>query len=1184
MVSSNVSFQEVVPGLYECAPVSPVAQATRVYFLTLDDASPSVAPDLQTIWDDAGWAGWLIFIPMGIVDPVQFITDGRKNLPDLGRSTLLNRRGLVWLQSETAFLTAQYLSTYKGNPESPVRGFLADMTLSLDPISLVIPAMAGAALSLDSTTGVFTIEGPVGPQYVEITNFGTPKFYDGSINWDLKFSVTGPTAGAITQTAAFDYAQMTTALGCAIRYVHGKSGADETLEYPIYETPARNKYRGMHVSLHPLHPEDPAQSSVLFDFSRQVPPTYLNTDLLCDSFRTIDGSSVIAVPSQDQSLLQGEKPGFALCRGPADGTLTFEYYLSPIGRFDITAIDRADGSPDVRSSHSWMCGLSGQEYLSVASGDQINLTTGGAAYALDAQAGSPAAASPPATGALVDDYTTSWVTPPFAETSPSKQAFFGQASASTYYLGKDQYGLAAPAVSLLTDLDVIEPVPMVPYGRVFQAGVNVGVPPDAFEKIESTALAKDRHALFTAGQGGPKFSAHSKMTMALAGSSHNAALTPQGFVAEIDDAGNWSQVNFALSPDPGYEDQKLSFSGDMSPPVVEPRLATTLLQNQLFLVVSNADALGKFSDELALGGFNFVLDVGRTGKVTDDETILIFKYNTSLSLTDLAKSTELWADTPTFVRDLAGTQAQIASSIAQANAKTILAQHDEISAGFASGAGPNPPNTLAAFAALAEDPNWTGVIALNARIDANGMPPDLQMLLGGIKGQLRAHHFGVNSSQIDMSGPIVEITQSSLFGVIDYPSATHALPPVDTTDPFDYEVEKLNVVFQNSKIQTFNVTVGLTVNQLFGRDVVLMGQGGQPSSPQNTLEIAGRYQVQNGVGAVSFFTKEPFVYDVPIPDGTSRVISRVVFSSATLVPVSHQDMGSAGTHVQCRFGLSGGVWFNAEPFSNAPGLDLFSYGTVGSKGSGQAFSGLSVDIDFDLDSKGALAEGSKHVTGNLEKVTFSSSAAAARTGSLMHNLPLKVTKFLHDESGLDPSSFGATPVHVVELEPRAAYTAGSPVVSPALSSGGPAPNVTAKPHYAMEFDMPLGSLGALSNVHAGLVAKFILGWGPSTVVPGSDAAAVLVQLPSAFAGYGGFDLQGILKTTFGDANLLKVDLKTGPVYAVLFGNIKLSFLGFEFPPGVAVDFLLFAGDAAEAKGDSNIAWFLGAKQVQGTGS
>ena len=136
--------------------------------------------------------------------------------------------------------------------------------------------------------------------------------------------------------------------------------------------------------------------------------------------------------------------------------------------------------------------------------------------------------------------------------------------------------------------------------------------------------------------------------------------------------------------------------------------------------------------------------------------------------------------------------------------------------------------------------------------------------------------------------------------------------------------------------------------------------------------------------------------------------------------------------------------------------------------------------------------------------------------------------------------------------------------------------------------MPLGSLGLLSSVSVGLMAKLVIGWGPSRLAPDTDAAAILVQLPQAFAGYGDFQLQGILKTVFGDANLLKVDLAHGEtVYAVAFNNVQLSVLGKTFPTGLVVDFLIFAGStpgSGNARNDNNLAWFLGATGAGGSPS
>ena len=49
---------------------------------------------------------------------------------------------------------------------------------------------------------------------------------------------------------------------------------------------------------------------------------------------------------------------------------------------------------------------------------------------------------------------------------------------------------------------------------------------------------------------------------------------------------------------------------------------------------------------------------------------------------------------------------------------------------------------------------------------------------------------------------------------------------------------------------------------------------------------------------------------------------------------------------------------------------------------------------------------------------------------------------------------------------------------------------TSSARYALEYDMLLGSLGAL-GANARLNAKVILAWGPSATVPDNDAAAAV---------------------------------------------------------------------------------------------
>jgi hypothetical protein len=186
----------------------------------------------------------------------------------------------------------------------------------------------------------------------------------------------------------------------------------------------------------------------------------------------------------------------------------------------------------------------------------------------------------------------------------------------------------------------------------------------------------------------------------------------------------------------------------------------------------------------------------------------------------------------------------------------------------------------------------------------------------------------------------------------------------------------------------------------------------------------------------------------------------------------------------------------------------------------------------------------------------------------MGALPLQFSRFVYNPTGITQALTGTSPVHVLQLE------GGSTNGSPAIAAQSP--YGTTKPQFALEYDLPLGSLGSLSDGVA-IMAKLLVAWGPSQVVPDNDGAAILVQLPSLSAGLFGFTLQGILKTTFGDANLLKVDLDSGvSVYAILFNNIMLSVFGYTFPPGYVTDFTLFAGteDSGAPRNTSNIGWFL----------
>jgi hypothetical protein len=111
-----------------------------------------------------------------------------------------------------------------------------------------------------------------------------------------------------------------------------------------------------------------------------------------------------------------------------------------------------------------------------------------------------------------------------------------------------------------------------------------------------------------------------------------------------------------------------------------------------------------------------------------------------------------------------------------------------------------------------------------------------------------------------------------------------------------------------------------------------------------------------------------------------------------------------------------------------------------------------------------------------------------------------------------------------------------------------------------------------------LDAHITVGWGPSPVMKDWDAVSMSVHLPELTPGFKGMSLQGILKTTFGSANLLHMKYDNGSesdrIYALAFNNVQLSLFGIGLPPGIMLDLFLFADANSDAGSKSNLGWLL----------
>lgn len=1163
-------------GLYEIK-AGGSASSSFVYFLLPTDLDIP-APTLAEMFNDQDLVGWYVFTTARIDDRESFKAQARASFPSFSPAPdNLLPRGIVWLPNpDRPSEFTDWLVCRKNSPGPyQTRPITVEHLFEWSEFGLLLGTTVNVAFDATNSQLIFSSSDPTSVQILYNRNPQTVGYYNSSVPWNIALPLTGPASGTLEFQAGMDLGSLQTSFRCGLAFFYPSGAGFGALTYPVFTpvAPAQpSSYPGFNVRLDPLLHLDSSRSRLSLDLSGTTRFSQNSLTLKATYFRAINGAAMTLVP-QD-SVAGGSPPdldsqaaGFAFCLGPAPATgptsqAQSVYYLAPMGRFLVeTVADNTSGrrqKAELGVEVRWMCGLFGQEFVHISTGDDIEFVPGKPAFA-------PAFSGQSADGnesdtVLVDTFTTSWVKYPLR--GASEGAYFAQPSASVFYAMNANANFPMAVDAFLAAMDGTVVFPVVPYGGIFAP--NQAATPSAssvYAAFEAAVLSKTRHRLLAIPGQGPVF--RSAPQLALAGVKMSAAkkrraikmagslsagataLTPQGLVANLNTAGEWESIVLAKSPDDPTE--LVQFLGAFpSPPVVAPDLSSALMQNQLFMVAATPANLGQFDSNLSIGGFHAKMNLGLT------DTVLVFKYNTSLSLAALAASPALWASPSVFVgNDQAVSAAQ----------QVIL---DAISVARADAGSPGQP--FAYFNRIAQDPAWTGILAFHCAIDGNGMPPDLQMLLGGISGGLRAHHFGIETNHVDRApnGDLV-VGQSSLFGVIHYEGG---IAP-STIKDFYYNLDNLTVVFRNSKIVQFAVSVGLTMNALFGRKVELIGGAVESPTIPNTMVIRGQYQSQGDIGTVVFSSDSAFVYKFPVPDGSTRVLDRVEITHASLAPVSAEPLGSpqGGTRMLASFGMGGQLFYAEKPFPNTDGLDLFSYGT--DSGGGLEFSSLSLNIEFELNSSGTLAS-PPTITPQLQTLALAPALGAIRFGSLLSSLPLQLSKFWYSPDGLTPSALGAVPVHCLQLEEQGGIS--SPMQT------GPFPAVAMAPQFALEYDLPLGSLGTLSDVTVGITAKLILAWGPSSLVPDNDAAAVLVQLPEVFAGAGGFSLEGILRTTFGDANLLKVDVD-GPVYAILFNNIKFSVLGYSFPPGLLIDFVIFAGkpEKNQPTNGNNIAWFLAAQ-------
>ena len=922
-----------------------------------------------------------------------------------------------------------------------------------------------------------------------------------------------------------------------IQYFYGAPGAEQTLRYPVFpgvqsgQGPAQGF--ALNVSLDPFDAFDPARTVFALDlsgFGGQGGPVLPN----CTTFAATDGGSLELVPQQGAGIAFGRRP-----QGKSVETAGAYAYLTPAGKF----VAQPTGAAAIRHV---MCGLTATEYLLLAPGATVEFVPGGDAYCdvFTPPSGNGGHANPcqPGPGGtlvdpadlLKDTWTTAWVrVDPPAPGPLIDRGYAMQPDAAVYHGTSSDPAYTYPLAlgcrisTLQVDSNPPTPLPVAPYGGVWSTGAPpASLPsPSLLRAFESQVIAGARFATAPKDMvnGPTMFDASTHLGVS------GGAMTPMGLLAQLNTnpAGTFASLLLARSAtDDGTPLLQLTGS-----PVMAPDVSYALMNANLFMVVADGSKLGQFANEAQLGEWTFQLDAdwpaGQNGSDYAD-AILLFKFTTAFSTVDLVADATRWQEWQTFI-DPDPTLAQTKATYLQ----------KQLNAAFCTAQQEGPESIFGDFLAKITDPSWTGILAVNCGLDADKLPIDLQDLLGGISGRLRAHHFGITVNRIKgEKSSDWEMDASSLFAVVHY-DADYA-PPAQKAD-FAFQVLKLNVQFENSALVHFDSRIAVTVPQLFKADVALQAS---PVTGYNVVEIDGVYQRHGDSGTVVFDTKVPLEFAVKTDSTGFRAIAEVHVTDAALVPVSSSTSNGTVT-VQSQLAFAGLLVFASDVSGAAKqALDLFSYGDLGaSPVTGLQFSAYNLAMTTTIrNDVGQLAP----IVPDLSQFLVAPETSTPRAESLLQALPLKVTGFLQQ-----PTTTGQ-----------------------AVKFAGQSSNTFAA-DYALELQGSLGSLGALAS--AGLDIDLVLAWQAAKSAAADDQLWLLMIPPKGTLSALSFGIEDVMATTFTEVELVRVTWPATPpppqssAYGMYFKNVEVWLLGIPLIPGVS-DFTLFANPQQGAA--SNIGWLM----------
>jgi hypothetical protein len=1109
------------------------------FLLPRGAAAPAPALDLAAAWA-SNPAGCYLFLPAALA------ADAHAAFAAAAWSFLGNRSRagarLAWFENPGDFaqgLRGHFIALYQAGGEwrsdRATRFDFGGISLLLAKNSSVAIAPDGAAFRIGlPSAGGSALQTPAGTRYPLDAELTLP--ICGALAGCLRFNLTLDVNGIPAALQDLDVG-----LRIFVRDSSFPTPDDQfyvtSLRYPIIsqerqESPEWTYYRKLggslrlYATLDPLNQLDGDRTY----FSFASPAGDARPQELPSCFRTNLGYTIHLTPRDHRSRLV-----FAPRPTAAQASAGDPYYLVPSGEFAMT-VPRYSSSTTLAAPDSpvypdnLLCGLSGVEYvkLDLGSANMLCFRPGGAAFAPGFILGEQAAAN--GVGALTDLASTAWAyvrqsdeSPPIYYAQPDQAVLYqpDSASESASSQGALLSYLEVPAATLPDPGDRLPPAfPLFPYGGV-QADPARGITLSDYQQIEIQRLTPTRRSCIHDLSANSTAAQPRSFRATLGPDESVSGTTPQGLLASF--SGDYEIIQkLILAKD--TDDVFLTFEQIER----DSPLRTALQSNQLFLVISDPAALQAYftQSRLTIQGWAFDLDPARWQQ---QGTLLIFKFHEK-SLAELAQDTQMWALPKAFNARPDATRRRLATLLQDALARD------------ADSSNAKDRENYRQLAKAAGDPSWSGIIALNVALAPSTIPDELLALSAGInKENFYAQYLGIETTPITpLAGQLVA-GQSSLFGLIDYQDDT---APTATESGYNFQVTRLQVLFQNSQVKAFASDISVTLDRLFDEPTQLLGS----ATGRNLLVFKGSAENHDGKTTYAFSFSGDNHFALPASHVLNEVeIIKAQFSTDPVVrPINH------ATAIVGRF-----TFWGRLNFRRLEKFDVLSFGAdapialppdaapadaiqpAEMNDQFLSFSNLLVTMSFQL---GTPAE--RSFAFDPRNLGFDLRRSKVRAASLYAKFPLKFTGLIYaadDDRKLD--DFGYMPV---KTPLGGAKIAGT--------------------WYGLTFDLDLGSVGALAG-KAGLVASILVAWSP-----GKDAVFVGLRLPGSSGGKREIAIQGVLKIVFKGIEFVVGDNNGQVSYLLKLKNIMIKFLVLSIPPSGQTEIIIF-GDPQSTAENNSVGWY-----------